>query len=90
MLYHTHNMLPSIFNTYFVKPSHSYSTRFSSNNNFAFTRASSARDKQLLKVIGPNVWSIIPAHIKESLSLKVFIKSYRNHLIGNYQEEIQT
>lgn len=86
MYKYQNNMLPSIFNTYFNKPTHSYPTRFSSNNNFALTRANSARDKQMLKVIGPSIWLGIPIHIKDSMSLKVFVKSYRNYLIGNYNE----
>jgi len=90
MFKYQHNMLPSIFNTYFRKPTHSYATRFSSNNNFALTRANSARDQKMLKVIGPGIWLGIPNSIKESLSLKVFVKSYRNHLIGNYNESINS
>ena len=62
MYKYQNNMLPSIFNTYFNKPTHSYPTRFSSNNNFALTRANSARDKQMLKVIGPSIWLGIPIH----------------------------
>ena len=83
-------MLPSIFDNYFIKPTHTYSTRFACNNNFALTRASCARDKQLLKVIGPSIWLKVPMNIKESLSIKVFVKTYRNHLIGNYIENLSS
>ena len=84
MYKYQNHLLPSIFNTYFQKPTHSYATRFASNNNFALTRATTAKEKTLLKCIGPGVWLSIPNDIKESPSLKVFIHMYRNHLIGNY------
>ena len=79
------NLLPSAFDTYFQKPSHKYSTRFASGNNFSLIRAESAKETSLLKYIGPKVWLEIPINIRESPSLKVFIiKSYRNFLIGNF------
>ncbi len=77
--------MPPVFDSYFYKPAHNYSTRFVSNNNFALTRVESAKDYSLLKYIGPKTWLQIPIHIRESLSLKVFVKSYRNYLIGNYE-----
>ena len=78
-------MLPQVFDSYFQKPSHQYSTRYASTqNNFAMVRITSAPEKSLLKYIGPKVWANIPLHIKHAPSLKVFIKFYRNHLIGNY------
>ena len=88
MFKYQNKMLPSVFDTYFSKPTHTYSTRFAHNNNFALIRPSCARDKQLLKVIGPSIWLQVPSIIKESLSLKVFVTSYRNHLIGNYNENL--
>ena len=82
-----HKMLPQVFDNYFVKPSHGYSTRYStSQNNFEVVRISTAKEKSLLKYYGPKVWASIPLHIKNSQSLKVFINFYRNHLIGNYLE----
>ena len=81
-----HGLLPPIFNDYFKKPSHNHNTRYAtSSDNFELLRISTARDKSLLKYIGPNVWKNIPCNIKESPSLKVFIKQYRNYLIGNYE-----
>ena len=78
-------MLPQVFDNYFRKPSHQYGTRFASTqNNFAMIRITSATEKSLLKYIGPKVWANIPIQIKDAPSLKVFIKFYRNHLIGNY------
>jgi len=77
-------LLPPVFDNYFNKPSHNHSTRFASNNNFALTRVETANDYSLLKYIGPKTWLLIPNHLREALSLKVFIKSYRNYLIGNY------
>ena len=84
MYKYQNKMLPTVFNTYFKAPTHSHSTRFATSNNFALTRISSAKERSLLKYIGPTTWLSIPSKIKESLSLKVFIHSYRNYLIGNY------
>ena len=75
-----HKMLPPVFNSYFSKPSHRYATRFS-ENNLAVLRIDSARDESRLKYSGPLVWNNVPSPIKESLSLKVFIKMYRNHSV---------
>ena len=77
-------MLPPVFNSYFSKPSHRYATRFS-ENNLAVLRIDSARDESRLKYSGPLALNNVPSQIKESLSLKVFIKMFRNHLIGNYE-----
>ena len=53
---------------------------------FEVVRISSAKEKSLLKYYGPKVWADIPLLIKNSQSLKVFIHSYRTHLIGNYSQ----
>ena len=82
-----HKMLPQVFDNYFLKPTHQHNTRYASTlNNFQVVRISSAKEKSLLKYYGPKVWASIPLDIKNSLSLKVFINSYRNHLIGNYNK----
>ena len=82
-----HKMLPQVFEKYFSKPSHQYATRYATTqSNFEVVRISSAKEKSLLKYYGPKVWASIPLLIKNSQSLKVFIHSYRTHLIGNYAE----
>ena len=82
-----HKMLPQVFDKYFQKPTHQHNTRYAStHNNFQVVRISSVKERSLLKYYGPKVWTSIPLNIKNSLSLKVFINSYRNHLIGNYSE----
>ena len=87
MFKYEHNLLSSVFDNYFKKPSHQYSTRYASTlNNFEVVRISSEKEKTLLKYYGPKVWASIPLNIKNALSLKVFINLYRNHLIGNYAE----
>ena len=78
-----HKTLPEVFNSYFKRPSHQHYTRFA-KNNYEKVRITSAKEKSLLKYIGPNIWLKIPVHIKDSGSLKVFINSYKIHLIGNY------
>ena len=82
-----HKMLPQVFDKYFKKPSHHHNTRYATtHNNFEVVRISSAKETSLLKYYGPKVWANIPLDIKNMQSLKVFINTYRNHLIGNYYE----
>ena len=78
-------LLPQVFENYFKRPSHHHNTRFA-KNNFEKVRITSAKEKSLLKYIGPNIWTNIPLNIKNAMSLKVFINSYRIHLIGNYTD----
>ena len=79
-------LLPSSFDDYFKKPTHHHNTRYATlNHNFEVLRLTCGNDKSRLKYIGPKVWMAIPLHIKQSMSLKVFVKSYRNFLIGNYE-----
>ena len=78
-------LLPVNFDNYFVKPSHQHRTRYATlNENFEVIEIASSSDKSRLKYIGPKIWIAVPLHIKQSMSLKVFAKSFRNHLIGNY------
>lgn len=77
-------LLPSVFNDYFKKPSHAHFTRFSFHDNLEVVRTTAAFERSMLRYIGPTTWNSIPSNIKESMSLKVFIKSYRIHLIGNF------
>ena len=82
-----HKMLPQVFDNYFKKPTHQHNTRYASlHNNFQVVRISSAKEKSLLKYYGPKIWESIPLDIKNAQSLKVFINSYRTHLIGNYYD----
>ncbi len=78
-------LLPPVFDTYF-NTTHQHETRFRSNNNLAVLRISSANDKSRLRYIGPKIWLDIEPTIREASSLKVFVKQYRNHLIGHFTE----
>ena len=81
--------LPQVFDSYFKKPSHHHATRYAtSNNNYEVIRTTTATDKLRLQYIGTKAWASIPINIKTSMSLKVFIKSYRNFLIGHYAESL--
>ena len=62
-------MLPCAFNEYFKKPSHQHGTRFALQNNFEKVRVKNAKEKSLLKFIGPSKWSEIPLRIKQAPSL---------------------
>ena len=83
MFKYQNKMLPQVFDSYFTQPSHLYKTRFSKRNNFALVHVNNAKDESLLKYIGPKIWTGIPLNIKEAQSIKVFVKTYRNYLIGN-------
>ena len=47
------NMLPSAFDKYFTRPRHQHATRYANKNNFVQVRTSSAKERTLLKFIGP-------------------------------------
>ena len=85
MYKYRNNLLPAVFETYFQKPSHLYKTRFVKKNNLAKVLTQSKIEESLLRYIGPNAWLDIPLHIKDSPSLKVFIKSYSNYEISKYK-----
>ena len=75
------NMLPKAFDCYFIKPRHHHATRYAKQQNFEQVRTNSAKERTLLKYIGPKKWSEIPMVIKEALSLKIFTAMFRTHLI---------
>ena len=78
-------LLPANFENYFRKPAHQHNTRFATaNDNYQFIQSMSRLERSRLKFIGPKMWMLVPVEIKHSLSVKVFVKSYRNHLIGNH------
>ena len=74
------NMLPKAFDRYFKKPGHDHATRYARQNNFEQIRTRSAKEKTLIKVIGPKKWSEIPSEIKNVPHLKSFISLYTKHL----------
>ena len=80
------NMLPKAFDCYFRKPRHQHATRYAMNKNFELTRINNAKEKSLLKCIGPKKWSGIPLNIKEAASLKIFVNMYKTHLIDTLTE----
>ena len=65
-------MLPRAFSQYFRLPSHQYETRYAKQNNYEKIRVSNAKEKSLLKHIGPLKWSEIPNKIKIVPSLNTF------------------
>ena len=77
-------MLPCAFDKYFKKPSHQHGTRFATQNNYEKVRVKNAKEKSLLKFIGPSKWSSIPLGIKQVPSLKTFTNLYRTHLIDTH------
>ena len=78
------NMLPKAFDCYFKRPSHHHATRYAKQRNFEQVRTSSAKERTLLKFIGPKKWADIPIDIKEAPSLKIFTTMYRTCLLETY------
>ena len=78
-------LLPSNFDDYFKKPAHHHNTRYATSNyNFEVMQLTCANDKSRLKYIGPKVWMTVPLHIKQSMSLKVFVKG-ELHFFSRHQ-----
>ena len=76
-------MLPKAFDCYFKRPTHRHATRYATNqNNFDQIRISSAKEKTLLKVIGPKKWSEILAEIKNTPHFTSFKRMYTDHLVS--------
>ena len=74
-------LLPKAFDSYFSRPKHEHNTRYATQNNFEQVRVTSAKEKTLLKVIGPKKWSEIPSDIKNAPYLNTFKALYRTHLM---------
>ena len=53
MYKYQNNMLPKAFNHYFKRPNHHHGTRYAKQNNFEKTRTNNAKEKSLMKHIGP-------------------------------------
>ena len=78
------DMLPKAFDCYFRRPSHHHATRYAKQKNFEQVRTNTAKERTLLKFIGPKKWSEIPLVVKEAFSLKIFTAMYRTHLIDTH------
>ena len=89
MFKYKHKMLPPAFDNYFKQPSHLHKTRFVDLNNFSVVLLNNAKEKSLLKYMGTTVWRKIPVNIRNSMSLKVFVKLFRNHLIGTFEDSLK-
>ena len=81
MYKYQNKMLPAAFDSYFNRPRHHYGTRYAKQENFEIVRINNAKEKSLLKCIGPTKWSHIPTTMKEAPFLKTFVSLYRIHLI---------
>ena len=85
MYKYQNKMLPAAFDSYFNRPRHHYGTRYAKQENFEIVRINNAKEKSLLKCIGPTKWSHIPTTMKEAPFLKTFVSLYRTHLIDSHQ-----
>ena len=84
MYKYQNNMLPRVFDDYFKKPSHQHGTRYAKQNNLEKLRVKNAKEKSLLKFLGPSKWSSIPLQIKQVPHLKTFMSLYKTHLIDTH------
>ena len=85
MYKYQNKMLPAAFDSYFNRPRHHYGTRYAKQENFEIVRINNAKEKSLLKCIGPTKWSHIPTTMKEAPFLKTFVSLYRTHLIDSHE-----
>ena len=85
MYKYQNKMLPAAFDSYFNRPRHHYGTRYAKQENFEIVRINNAKEKSLLKCIGPTKWSHIPTSMKEAPFLKTFLSLYRTHLIDSHE-----
>ena len=67
--------------SYFQTPRHHYGTRYANQKKFEIIRVNNAKEKSLLKCIGPTKWSHIPILMKKAPFLKTFMSQFRAHLI---------
>ena len=72
--YH-HGNLPSNFQAYFSKPTHSYPTRFS-KSNFSLPALQENMSEKSMKVLGPKVWT----NITQEMKSLPFRKTFSRHL----------
>ena len=84
MYKYQNDMLPRAFSHYFKKPNHLHATRYATGHNFEKTRINNAKEKSLIKHIGPKKWSEIPLNIKNAPTLKIFVDMLRKHLVDTY------
>ena len=82
--YH-HNLLPISFHSYCVKPTHTYSTRFS-KSNFSLPALSQKVSEKSIKIIGPKVWSSISNDLKSIQFRKNFSKHLKQSFIAELPE----
>ena len=80
------NLLPKVFDSYCVRPSHSYNTRFSTNN-FLIPKFGSSYKEKSIKTIGPKVWIDVPSDVKKLPFKKTFSKHMKNFYVESLPKE---
>ena len=79
------NLLPNTFNQIYTNISaiHQYSTR-NSHNRFFRNQHNKTSGYITLQHLGSKLWSNIPTNIKDSKSIHIFERKYKNLLMENY------
>ena len=65
-------------------PQHSYETRYCENVVVSFQRLTQCRKS--LSFSGPRLWNSLPVSVRESSSVFVFKKKYKNYLLDQYND----
>ena len=79
---HRKKSLPPVFDNYFTPANvtHSFSTRFSSNEQLKIPFFKTKRTQRSIKFIGAKIWNVIPPDMRKYSSSK-FQKEYKNYLL---------
>ena len=70
-------LLPTTLQTYFVKPTHRYTTRYA-KMNYTLQSKNSRFSESLMQVIGPRIWASIPEDLKKMPFRKTFTKQLKH------------
>ena len=83
------NLLPEVFNSYCLRPSHSYATRYS-QNNFVMPKCESRFVEKSIKTIGPKIWATVPNSAKNIPFQKSFSRHMKNIYINSLPTEMSS
>ena len=85
----SNGLLPTVFRSYCVKPSHRYETRYS-KSNFSIAPYVSKISESSIKVIGPKIWAQVPDDFKSAQFRKTFSKHLKRLYLSELPSEKRT
>ena len=83
------NLLPTAFNSYCIRPSHSYATRYL-KNNYVIPKYDSKLAEKSIKTIGSKIWASVPNEAKILPFQNSFSKFMKNIYIDSLPTEISS